>query len=644
MKKDSKIYKGKKERVKSIALKAKKEYNDDETSTSGSYDEKYAMALIDEHTAENFSSLPNNQERVKSIALKAKKEYNDDETSTSGSYDEKYAMAVRNFKKLFGMNGRFVRQPPFPKVCETHALSKPVTSNSVPTPTESKVVKNDNVISPKIFRTNPSKTSRVDNVVPNKLVKVSVRTKPIIVLQPHVITKNDVKSKTNGFSPTNVKSTTRTRRPLPRNYHKNDKAPSKSKSSRLSNNLEKIEENYRNLQSSSNKKHMSSECNNIKLDIRNAKSKKQKANVSNVTNQKKYKAQVWKPKNVGSKERLASRKPSTPRSYLRWSPTGRLFDLKLKIIASSESESQSNCSKGDNACTSNPQEPISRRFPNLIFSMTSGQNWFDTLLIPLLSEYKLMDKEDHRENESDTLNWKSYQGGSSKLNLPDHMYSIDTVKRSSQNRRCSDLNHLIGECPKPPRNKDHKAFVGGCWSDSKNKVEDKTSDETCLMAQSSNEETATYIKIKYCKDINYFKDFEIDFLAIIFDDPLGTEHNISFEPTISPFDDNDFDFKISFDESDDKDYTIIYDKILFSYKLISVNDLKTDTKNNNDEVSISSDDVVIEQSDGGVDIDGQSHEYDEDFETNHDIQRKSFNMKDYIITIKLRRDAINFHN
>ncbi|GKA61539.1 retrovirus-related pol polyprotein from transposon TNT 1-94, partial [Tanacetum coccineum] len=53
--------------------------------------------------------------------------------------------------------------------------------------------------------------------------------------------------------------------------------------------------------------------------------------------------------------------------------------------------------------------------------------------------------------------------------------------------RCGDLNHLIGDCPKPPRNKDQKAFVGGCWSDSENEAEDKTNDETCLMAQSSNE-------------------------------------------------------------------------------------------------------------------------------------------------------------
>nr|GEU59236.1 uncharacterized mitochondrial protein AtMg00810-like [Tanacetum cinerariifolium] len=41
------------------------------------------------------------KERVKSIALKAKKESSDDETLTSGSGDEEYAMAVRNFKKFF---------------------------------------------------------------------------------------------------------------------------------------------------------------------------------------------------------------------------------------------------------------------------------------------------------------------------------------------------------------------------------------------------------------------------------------------------------------------------------------------------------------------------------------------------------------
>nr|GEX36579.1 zf-CCHC domain-containing protein/UBN2 domain-containing protein [Tanacetum cinerariifolium] len=51
------------------------------------------------------------KERVKSIALKAKKESSDDETLTPRSGDKEYAMAVRNFKKFFRRKGKFVRQP-----------------------------------------------------------------------------------------------------------------------------------------------------------------------------------------------------------------------------------------------------------------------------------------------------------------------------------------------------------------------------------------------------------------------------------------------------------------------------------------------------------------------------------------------------
>nr|GFA66751.1 retrovirus-related Pol polyprotein from transposon TNT 1-94 [Tanacetum cinerariifolium] len=63
-------------------------------------------------------------------------------------------------------------------------------------------------------------------------------------------------------------------------------------------------------------------------------------------------------------KRLATPKPSKTRFFLRWSPTGRLFDPKGKIIESSESESQSDCSNGDNACTSNTLESKIKRFPN----------------------------------------------------------------------------------------------------------------------------------------------------------------------------------------------------------------------------------------------------------------------------------------
>nr|GEY17867.1 UBN2 domain-containing protein [Tanacetum cinerariifolium] len=48
------------------------------------------------------------KERVKSIALKAKKESGDDETLTFRSNDEEYDMVVRNFKKFFIRKGNFL--------------------------------------------------------------------------------------------------------------------------------------------------------------------------------------------------------------------------------------------------------------------------------------------------------------------------------------------------------------------------------------------------------------------------------------------------------------------------------------------------------------------------------------------------------
>nr|GEX60234.1 hypothetical protein [Tanacetum cinerariifolium] len=102
------------------------------------------------------------------------------------------------------------------EIDKTNDLSNPVTSNSVPTTKESKFIENNKVIAPRIFG-DPFKAFRVDNFMPNKHVNASVMTEPITISQPHVISKNDVNSKTNGFSPKDVKSTARTRRPLPRN-------------------------------------------------------------------------------------------------------------------------------------------------------------------------------------------------------------------------------------------------------------------------------------------------------------------------------------------------------------------------------------------------------------------------------------------
>nr|GEW02030.1 hypothetical protein [Tanacetum cinerariifolium] len=210
-------------------------------------------------------------------------------------------------------NTKFAKQSimgNLPKVGETHALSKPVTSNSIPIPQESKVMENDKVIAPGMFMINPFKPFREEKQC-------------LISVNHDVCLLNYVNGKTS-------------------------------------------------------------------------RGKKQKANVSINKNQKKQKLKDKKTKKVGFVERLTSSKPSKPRSFLRWSPTGRLFDLKGKIIASSESESQSDCFKGDNACTSNPLEHTIKRFPNSTFSLAGNTNMFMVRRLGLFKAHDQKSKASHQ--------------------------------------------------------------------------------------------------------------------------------------------------------------------------------------------------------------------------------------------------------
>ncbi|GJV61528.1 reverse transcriptase domain-containing protein [Tanacetum coccineum] len=154
-------------------------------------------------------------------------------------YDKAYNDMQQKIERLQAQLGDL---KVLPKVDKMNALSKPITSNSEPSTRESKVVQTVNVVAPRIFMTNPSKTSRVDNVVPNNPLKQAVN------------------------------NTAKTRRPHLRSYSNTDRVPSKSKSSVLSNNIEKIEENHRNSQIPKNQKHMVMECYQRKQQFSNPQS------------------------------------------------------------------------------------------------------------------------------------------------------------------------------------------------------------------------------------------------------------------------------------------------------------------------------------------------------------------------------------
>ncbi|GKC32889.1 hypothetical protein Tco_1040183, partial [Tanacetum coccineum] len=73
--------------------------------------------------------------------------------------------------------------------------------------------------------------------------------------------------------------------------------------------------------------------------------------------------------------------------------------------------------------------------------------------------------------------------------------------------------------------------------------------------------------------------------AIVFNETLTSGVALSCEPTVSSLND-EINFRISFDESDDEDCTVILDKKSFSYKIIYVKNLKTDSENDNDKVNM----------------------------------------------------------
>ncbi|GJT13672.1 hypothetical protein Tco_0860714 [Tanacetum coccineum] len=71
----------------------------------------FLEAHVYEVIKKDSETVKSKREQSRSIALKARKESSDEDSSTSDSEDEEYAMAVRNFKNILKRQGRFVRQP-----------------------------------------------------------------------------------------------------------------------------------------------------------------------------------------------------------------------------------------------------------------------------------------------------------------------------------------------------------------------------------------------------------------------------------------------------------------------------------------------------------------------------------------------------
>ncbi|GKC33338.1 hypothetical protein Tco_1040632 [Tanacetum coccineum] len=91
------------------------------------------------------------------------------------------------------------------------------------------------------------------------------------------------------------------------------------------------------------------------------------------------------------------------------------------------------------------------------------------------------------KKDFETVKGKKEQSKSLALKVKNEVSDEDSSSSDSEDEECGDPNHLIGECSKPPKNNDQRAFIGGAWSNNGEDEVGKTKDETCLVAQAPNE-------------------------------------------------------------------------------------------------------------------------------------------------------------
>ncbi|GJW32212.1 hypothetical protein Tco_0052244, partial [Tanacetum coccineum] len=80
-------------------------------------------------------------------------------------------------------------------------------------------------------------------------------------------------------------------------------------------------------------------------------------------------------------------------------------------------------------------------------------------------------------------------------------------------------------------------------------------EKACRRGKVFNWETAKYGSIWYDKDVHDLRSVETEFPTIVFNDNLTSNETLSCEPTVSSLNNNEIEFRISFDESDDEYYT-----------------------------------------------------------------------------------------
>ncbi|GJS27358.1 hypothetical protein Tco_0487978 [Tanacetum coccineum] len=92
--------------------------------------------------------------------------------------------------------------------------------------------------------------------------------------------------------------------------------------------------------------------------------------------------------------------------------------------------------------------------------------------------------------------------------------------------------------------------------------------------------------VNYFDDLDFFKDFENEFPAIVYDDAQTSKLDFLTEPTVSPQHIDEFDLKdeTSLSECDEKEQNVLYFNDLFPFNVIYPDESKSDKDNDDDKI------------------------------------------------------------
>ncbi|GKD23701.1 hypothetical protein Tco_1225404 [Tanacetum coccineum] len=151
--------------------------------------------------------------------------------------------------------------------------------------------------------------------------------------------------------------------------------------------------------------------------------------------------------------------------------------------------------------------------------------------------------------------------------------------------------------------------------------------------------------VSYFDDLFYFKDFEKEFSAIVYNDALTSKSDFLTEPTVCPQYVDEFNLKdeTSLFECDDEGQNVIYFNDLFPFNVIYPDDL-SNKDNDNDTIDIehSSGDMSVIPLPDVIKIDAQGS--NKLFERSQDTISKVFTAKNFVKEFNVNIVTWNYLN